>query len=85
MGPCFGSRSTFFADVDGDGKAEVILVNDTITVRRSTGKDFGPGPQANEDWSHGPCFGSLGTFFADVRGDGRADAILATMASRKPE
>ena len=76
-GPCFGSRGTFFADVDGDGKAECILVNDdTITVRRSTGHDFGPGPQANEDWSHGPCFGSRGTFFADVTGDGKADCIL---------
>jgi hypothetical protein len=76
-GACFGSRGTFFADVDGDGKAECILVNDdTITVRRSTGHDFGPGPQANEDWSHGACFGSRGTFFADVDGDGKADCIL---------
>jgi hypothetical protein len=85
-GPCIGSRGTFFADVNGDGKAEVILVNDdTVTVRRSTGKDFGPGPQANEDWSHGPCFGSRGTFFADVDGDGRADAISLTTVGRRPE
>ena len=76
-GACFGSRGTFFADVDGDGRNEIILVNDdTITVRRNTGSDFGPGPQANQDWSHGPCFGSIGTFFADVDGDGRADCIL---------
>jgi uncharacterized protein YqfB (UPF0267 family) len=68
---------TFFADVDGDGKADCILVNqNTITVRRSTGSDFGPGPQANEDWTHGPCSGKLGTFFADVTGDGKADCIL---------
>jgi len=76
-GPCFGTRGTYFADVDGDGKAECILVNDdTICVRRSTGSDFGPGISANEDWSHGPCFGTRGTFFADVDGDGRADCIL---------
>lgn len=56
----------------------------TITVRRSTGKDFGLGPQANEDWGHGPCFGSRGTFFADVDGDGKADAIWLTMVSRTP-
>lgn len=76
-GPCYGSVGTFFADVDGDGRADCILVNsDTVTVRRSTGSDFGPGPQANEDWTHGPCYGSIGTFFADVDGDGKADIIL---------
>ena len=32
---------------------------------------FGP----NEDWTQGAFFGSRGTFFADVTGDGRADAI----------
>jgi FG-GAP-like repeat len=76
-GACYGSRGTFFADVDGDRKADCILVNDnTTTVRRSTGRDFGPGPQANEDWSSGPYFGNLGTYFADVDGDGKADAIV---------
>src|SRR5262249_43850305 len=48
----------------------------TITVRRSTGSDFGPGPAANQDWSHGPCYGSRGTFFAYVTGDRKADCIL---------
>jgi hypothetical protein len=76
-GLCYGSRGTFFADVDGDGRAECILVNDdSIWVRRSTGSDFGPGPQASQDWSQGPCYGSRGTFFADVDGDGKADCIL---------
>jgi hypothetical protein len=72
-GPYFGTRRTRFADVTGDGRADAIVVNDdTVTVRRSTGSDFGP----NEDWTHGPYFGSRGTFFADVTGDGRADAIV---------
>ncbi|MFD9460345.1 FG-GAP repeat domain-containing protein [Streptomyces sp. NPDC060027] len=76
-GPCFGSRGTFFADVTGDGKADIILVNeDTVTVRRSTGADFGPSPKANEDWTHGPYLGRHGIFFADVTGDGKADAIV---------
>jgi hypothetical protein len=44
----------------------------TVTVRRDTGSDFGP----NEDWTHGPYFGTLGIFFADVTGDGKADAIV---------
>jgi hypothetical protein len=30
----------------------------------------------NEDWTHGAYYGSRGTFFADVTGDGRADAIV---------
>jgi uncharacterized protein YqfB (UPF0267 family) len=76
-GACYGSRGTYFADVTGDGKADCILVNkDTITVRRSTGSDFGPGMQANEDWTHGACYGNLGTFFADVDGDGKADVVI---------
>jgi hypothetical protein len=40
------------------------------------GGDFGPDASANEDWTHGPFFGTRGTFFADVTGDGRADAIV---------
>jgi hypothetical protein len=43
-----------------------------VTVRRSTGKDFGP----NEDWTQIPYYGSRGSFFADVTGDGKADAIV---------
>jgi len=81
-GACYGALGTFFADVTGDGKADCILVNkDTITVRRSTGRDFGSGMQANEDWSHGACYGALGTFFADVTGDGKADCILVNRDS----
>lgn len=38
--------------------------------RLATG--FGP----NEDWTHGAYYGTRGTFFADVTGDGRADAIV---------
>ena len=29
-----------------------------------------------EDWTHGPYLGNRGIFFADVTGDGRADAIV---------
>jgi hypothetical protein len=68
-----GSRGIFFADVDGDGRADAIVVNDnTITVRRSTGNGFGP----NEDWTGFPFYANKGTYFADVDGDGRADAIV---------
>jgi hypothetical protein len=68
---------TFFVDVTGDGKADAIVVNeDTVTVRLNTGSDFGSGPGANKDWTHGPYFGTLGTSFVDVTGDKKADAIV---------
>src|SRR3954447_22222222 len=71
-GPYYGTLGTFFADVDDDGKADAIVVNDYgITVRRSDGSRFLP----NEDWTGGPYYGTLGTFFADVDGNRRADAI----------
>ena len=72
-GPYFGSKGTHFADVTGDGRADAIVVNnEKITVRRSTGTGF----SGNESWTDGPYFGSKGTHFADVTGDGRADAIV---------
>jgi hypothetical protein len=43
-----------------------------VTVRRSNGSSFLP----NEDWTSGPYLGSRGIQFADVTGDGRADAIV---------
>ncbi|MEH2234957.1 FG-GAP repeat domain-containing protein, partial [Nostoc sp.] len=30
----------------------------------------------NESWTQNPYYGSLGTYFADVTGDGKADAIV---------
>ena len=58
----------------GDRKADAIVVNeDTVTVRRSTGNAFGP----NEDWTQGAYLGNKGIFFADADGDHRADAIVS--------
>ena len=63
----------------GDGKADAIVVNtdgpapNFVVVRRSTGKGFAP----NEPWiPDTPYYGSRGTYFADVNGDGKADAIV---------
>ncbi len=122
--------NTFFADVDGDGKADAIAVNDTgVTVRRSDATKFLPVetwatglvprsyhingvshpniyfvdvnhdqaadavtvddngvwvPLADKvhhtfgaatNWTAGAFYGTNGMFFADVTGDGSADAI----------
>jgi hypothetical protein len=36
----------------------------------------------NEDWTYGPYYGAVGTFFADVTGDGKADAIVVDGMNR---
>ncbi|MBK7244409.1 MAG: VCBS repeat-containing protein [Saprospiraceae bacterium] len=70
--PFFGSKGTFFADVTGDGLADLIAVNSNgIIIRRSCESSFGP----NEVWSSTAFYGEKSTFFADVNGDGKADAI----------
>jgi VCBS repeat protein len=80
-GAYYGSRNTFFADVTGDGLADAIAVNDWgVTVRRAV---YNPmlglgGFDKNETWISGAYYGTRGTFFADVTGDGRADAIVVT-------
>jgi hypothetical protein len=75
--PYYGDVGSSAADVDGNGRADAIVVNGTdITVRRSTGSAFG----AYETWTTNPYYGTRGTFFADVDGDGRADAIVVNDA-----
>jgi len=74
-GPFIGTLGTYVVDVTGDGLADAIAVTKEgpIWVARSTGSAFAPG----EDWSGAttPFVGTRGTFFADVNGDRRADAI----------
>jgi hypothetical protein len=77
--PYYGGKGTFFADANGDKKADAIVVNDApnsgpnwVVVRPSTGTAFAP----NQPWiPNTPYFGSRATAFADVNGDGKADAI----------
>jgi len=73
-GPYYGTRGTFFADVDGDRRADAIAVNDWgVSVRQSPGVHS---PDLSGVWVARPYYGSRGTFFADVTGDGLADAIV---------
>jgi murein DD-endopeptidase MepM/ murein hydrolase activator NlpD len=74
----FGTKETWFADVTGDGKADAIVSNDDgvykgVYVRRSDGSQFLP----TEKWTDIAYWGTKGSWFADVTGDGKADAIVS--------
>jgi len=70
--PFHGTHGTFFADVNGDGKADAVAVEDgSIGVLPSSGSGFG----AYRTWSGRDLIASHGVFVADVTGDGSADAI----------
>ena len=61
-----------FADADGNGCADAIIVNAAgIWVRRSAGLTSRDGT----NWTGRTFLGDVGTFFADVNADSKADAI----------
>jgi surface antigen len=65
-------RGTFSADVNGDGRADLVAVDEKATfVMLSTGSGF----SAPAAWSTTPFYGTHGTFTGDVNGDGKADLI----------
>jgi hypothetical protein len=68
-----GAKGTYFADVDGDHKADAVKVDTTsISVRKSTGATpLG----STSTWLSTGFFGSVATYVADVTGEGRADVI----------
>jgi hypothetical protein len=72
----YGDKGTFFADVNGDGMADAIAVNQNlrVAVRLSNGTNFSA-DSPESYWTEIPYWGTKGTFFADVTGDGKADAI----------
>jgi hypothetical protein len=87
-GPAGGQRATAVVDVTGDGRADLVAVNNNgIYVRPSSGAGFGdPERWSDEFWGDGDSLSAggdriiadRGTFFADVNGDGMADAIAVT-------
>jgi hypothetical protein len=80
-GDSCGLKGNFFADVNGDGKADAIAVSTSgIQVLLSTGTSFEVGP-SGADWTTVPFYGAVATFFADVNGDKRADAIAVDNGS----
>lgn len=76
----WGWRGTHFADVDGDGRADLIAVDEAgVAVRLAIGRRARRDPwrfAPASDWTAGGYWGERGTYFADVTGDGRADAIV---------
>jgi FG-GAP-like repeat len=68
-----GTHGVFLADVDGDGRKDLVGLNDaSVTVARSTGTTFGPDEIW---WSGGPFYGNHGSFVGDVDENSRADLI----------
>ena len=67
-----GTRGTFVADVDADGRADVVsLFEGQVTVARSNGDSFASAGR----WLAGDFTDYLATFVADVDGDEMADVI----------
>jgi V8-like Glu-specific endopeptidase len=78
--PFKGGVGTFFADVTGDGRADAIALHKgSITVRSTNiGPPSGTSFTSARVWSGDAFLGTLGTFFADVTNDGRADVIAVS-------
>jgi hypothetical protein len=67
-----GQYFTYLADVSGDGKDDIIALNQgKVDVALSTGFNFG----AQTTWATSDLSGYNGAYFADVDGDYCADAI----------
>ncbi|MFE2585816.1 trypsin-like serine protease [Streptomyces sp. NPDC059378] len=67
------------ADIDGDGKDDLILqrIDGSIVVHRNLGSSFGAGTVMSAGWSRfltGTDQGRL--YFADITGDGKDDLIV---------
>ncbi|MFI0544307.1 FG-GAP-like repeat-containing protein [Streptomyces sp. WSLK1-3] len=67
------------ADIDGDGKDDLVLqrIDGSVVVHRNLGTSFGAGTVMSAGWSRfltGTDMGRL--YFADITGDGKADLIV---------
>ena len=73
-GPFFGNVGTYFADIDGAGKAAAIAVNTTDTwIEENQGNDTFARP--TQAAGGVPFYGNVGTYVADLDGSGKASLI----------
>ncbi|MGC4987533.1 FG-GAP-like repeat-containing protein [Streptomyces sp. DT193] len=75
----FSREKTTPADIDGDGKDDLVLqrIDGSVIVHRNLGTSFGAGTVMSAGWSRfltGTDMGRL--YFADITGDGKADLIV---------
>jgi hypothetical protein len=67
-----GTHGTFLGDINGDGKADLVALNNTnVTAILSSGSAFG----STQTWWSNAFYGAYGTFLADVNGDKKADLV----------
>ncbi|MFC8912026.1 trypsin-like serine protease, partial [Streptomyces cinereoruber] len=67
------------ADIDGDGKDDLVLqrTDGAVVVHRNLGSSFGPGTVMSNGWGRFVTGTDLGRlYFADITGDGKADLIV---------
>jgi hypothetical protein len=72
--PYYGSRLTGFADMNADGFADAVVVNDDRVVVRFNDQLGGFGSE--QTLSDYPYFGSVATFLGDLNGDGATDLVV---------
>ena len=76
--PNGGHIATLVADVNGDGKADLVEVyQNRTTVSLSTGSGFAKAVS----WSSVPFYGTQVTLAGDVTGDGKADLVAVNGAN----
>jgi hypothetical protein len=88
FGPFSGSKATLLGDVNGDGRADLVAVDDTITEVSLSNKQLPfyshPMFSAPAQWSGEGFFGSKATLLGDVTGDGRAALVAVNVFNTDP-
>lgn len=77
---CTSSGSLLTGDVDGDGRTDVIFVEEgRVSVFRSTGSDLGSAPIAVQTGTIRPNNAQSRVFTGDFNGDGRTDLLVVPL------